>query len=154
MNSKSGPGLIGLGVKALQDKKYEDAVNHLTEGNVWLQFQPSCKEINQSEMEDEHTYSGVCSLNLIFTLPLKSMEKFNHMCPGDFLCTVGILWGSLDTERLGLVNSGVAVFWETYILVEMWLTVKKVARASGRTLVKECIRGAAELRGNLLFRVV
>ncbi|XP_041519322.1 tetratricopeptide repeat protein 37 [Microtus oregoni] len=32
MNSKSGPGLIGLGVKALQDKKYEDAVNHLTEG--------------------------------------------------------------------------------------------------------------------------
>ncbi|CAO2593153.1 Tetratricopeptide repeat protein 37 [Lemmus lemmus] len=32
MNSKSGPGLIGLGVKALQDKKYEDAVSHLTEG--------------------------------------------------------------------------------------------------------------------------
>ncbi|XP_005356608.1 tetratricopeptide repeat protein 37 isoform X2 [Microtus ochrogaster] len=32
MNSKSGPGLIGLGIKALQDKKYEDAVNHLTEG--------------------------------------------------------------------------------------------------------------------------
>ncbi|KAH0505669.1 Tetratricopeptide repeat protein 37, partial [Microtus ochrogaster] len=31
MNSKSGPGLIGLGIKALQDKKYEDAVNHLTE---------------------------------------------------------------------------------------------------------------------------
>lgn len=91
MNSKSGPGLIGLGVKALQDKKYEDAVSHLTEGNVRLQFQPSCKEINQSEMEDEHTYSGVCSLNFIFTLPLKSREKFNHMCPGDFLCTVGIL---------------------------------------------------------------
>lgn len=34
MNSKSGPGLIGLGIKALQDKKYEDAVSHLTEGNV------------------------------------------------------------------------------------------------------------------------
>ncbi|XP_028749852.1 tetratricopeptide repeat protein 37 [Peromyscus leucopus] len=32
MNSKSGPGLIGLGIKALQDKKYEDAVSHLTEG--------------------------------------------------------------------------------------------------------------------------
>ena len=33
MNSKSGPGLIGLGIIALQDKKYEDAVSHLTEGN-------------------------------------------------------------------------------------------------------------------------
>ncbi|KAM5299555.1 superkiller complex protein 3 [Ctenodactylus gundi] len=32
MNSKSGPGLIGLGIKALQDKKYEDAVRNLTEG--------------------------------------------------------------------------------------------------------------------------
>lgn len=32
--------------------------------------------------------------------------------------------------------------------------VKKAAGASGRTLVKECICGAAELRGNLLFRVV
>ncbi|ERE82792.1 tetratricopeptide repeat protein 37, partial [Cricetulus griseus] len=32
MNSKSGPGLIGLGIKALQDKKYEDAVSRLTEG--------------------------------------------------------------------------------------------------------------------------
>ncbi|GAB1298393.1 Tetratricopeptide repeat domain 37 [Apodemus speciosus] len=31
MNSKSGPGLIGLGIIALQDKKYEDAVSHLTE---------------------------------------------------------------------------------------------------------------------------
>lgn len=33
MNSKSGPGHIGLGIIALQDKKYEDAVSHLTEGN-------------------------------------------------------------------------------------------------------------------------
>lgn len=33
MNSKSGPGLIGLGIRALQDKKYEDAISHLTEGN-------------------------------------------------------------------------------------------------------------------------
>ncbi|XP_023563439.1 tetratricopeptide repeat protein 37 [Octodon degus] len=32
MNSKSGPGLIGIGIKALQDKKYEDAVRNLTEG--------------------------------------------------------------------------------------------------------------------------
>lgn len=32
MNSESGPGLIGLGIKALRDKKYEDAVSHLTEG--------------------------------------------------------------------------------------------------------------------------
>ncbi|XP_074239525.1 superkiller complex protein 3 isoform X2 [Saimiri boliviensis] len=32
MDSKSGPGLIGLGIKALQDKKYEDAVRNLTEG--------------------------------------------------------------------------------------------------------------------------
>ncbi|XP_031216549.1 tetratricopeptide repeat protein 37 isoform X2 [Mastomys coucha] len=31
MNSKSGPGHIGLGIIALQDKKYEDAVSHLTE---------------------------------------------------------------------------------------------------------------------------
>lgn len=39
MNPKSGPGLIGLGVKALQNKKYEDAVNHLTEG---LKESPLC----------------------------------------------------------------------------------------------------------------
>uniref|UniRef100_A0A452TKA6 Tetratricopeptide repeat domain 37 n=1 Tax=Ursus maritimus TaxID=29073 RepID=A0A452TKA6_URSMA len=32
MDSKSGPGFIGLGIKALQDKKYEDAVRNLTEG--------------------------------------------------------------------------------------------------------------------------
>lgn len=32
MDSKSGPGLIGLGIKALQDKKYEGAVRNLTEG--------------------------------------------------------------------------------------------------------------------------
>ncbi|XP_049625130.1 SKI3 subunit of superkiller complex protein [Suncus etruscus] len=32
MNSKSGPGLIGLGVKAFQDKNYEDAVRNLAEG--------------------------------------------------------------------------------------------------------------------------
>jgi superkiller protein 3 len=32
MNSKSGPGLIGLGIKALQEKKYEDSVRKLTEG--------------------------------------------------------------------------------------------------------------------------
>lgn len=32
MDSKSGPGLIGLGIKALQDKQYEDAVRNLTEG--------------------------------------------------------------------------------------------------------------------------
>lgn len=32
MDSKSGLGLIGLGIKALQDKKYEDAVRSLTEG--------------------------------------------------------------------------------------------------------------------------
>ncbi|KAL1783322.1 tetratricopeptide repeat protein 37 [Sigmodon hispidus] len=39
MNSKSGPGLIGLGIKALQDKKYEDAVRHLAEG---LKECPNC----------------------------------------------------------------------------------------------------------------
>nr|XP_031528867.1 tetratricopeptide repeat protein 37 [Vicugna pacos] len=39
MDSKSGPGLIGLGIKALQDKKYEDAVKNLTEG---LQESPLC----------------------------------------------------------------------------------------------------------------
>ncbi|XP_028615919.1 tetratricopeptide repeat protein 37 [Grammomys surdaster] len=39
MNSKSGPGLIGLGIIALQDKKYEDAVSHLTEG---LKESPLC----------------------------------------------------------------------------------------------------------------
>lgn len=39
MNSKSGPGLIGLGIIALQDKKYEDAVRHLTEG---LKESPVC----------------------------------------------------------------------------------------------------------------
>ncbi|KAB0386653.1 hypothetical protein FD755_001609 [Muntiacus reevesi] len=32
MDPQSGAGLIGLGIKALQDKKYEDAVRHLTEG--------------------------------------------------------------------------------------------------------------------------
>lgn len=32
MDSKSGPGLIGLGIKALQDKKYEDADRNLREG--------------------------------------------------------------------------------------------------------------------------
>lgn len=32
MNSNSGPGLIGLGVKAFQDKNYEDAVRNLAEG--------------------------------------------------------------------------------------------------------------------------
>ncbi|XP_048667410.1 tetratricopeptide repeat protein 37 isoform X2 [Marmota marmota marmota] len=39
MNSKSGPGLIGLGIRALQDKKYEDAVRNLTEG---LKESPLC----------------------------------------------------------------------------------------------------------------
>ncbi|XP_062068375.1 superkiller complex protein 3 [Lepus europaeus] len=39
MDSKSGPGLIGLGIKALQDKKYEDAVRNLTEG---LRESPLC----------------------------------------------------------------------------------------------------------------
>uniref|UniRef100_A0AC11BD10 SKI3 subunit of superkiller complex n=1 Tax=Ovis aries TaxID=9940 RepID=A0AC11BD10_SHEEP len=32
MDPQSGAGLIGLGIKALQDKKYEDAVRNLTEG--------------------------------------------------------------------------------------------------------------------------
>ena len=32
MDPQSGAGLIGLGIKALQDKKYEDAVMNLTEG--------------------------------------------------------------------------------------------------------------------------
>ncbi|XP_076995240.1 superkiller complex protein 3 isoform X2 [Tamandua tetradactyla] len=39
MDSKSGPGLIGLGIKALRDKKYEDAVRNLTEG---LKESPLC----------------------------------------------------------------------------------------------------------------
>uniref|UniRef100_A0A8C0K2B1 SKI3 subunit of superkiller complex n=1 Tax=Canis lupus dingo TaxID=286419 RepID=A0A8C0K2B1_CANLU len=39
MDSKSGPGFIGLGIKALQDKKYEDAVKNLTEG---LKESPLC----------------------------------------------------------------------------------------------------------------
>ncbi|XP_053442391.1 SKI3 subunit of superkiller complex protein [Nycticebus coucang] len=39
MDPKSGPGLIGLGIKALQDKKYEDAVRNLTEG---LKENPLC----------------------------------------------------------------------------------------------------------------
>ncbi|XP_048187071.1 tetratricopeptide repeat protein 37 [Perognathus longimembris pacificus] len=39
MNSKSGPGLIGLGIKALQDKKYDDAISNLTEG---LKESPLC----------------------------------------------------------------------------------------------------------------
>uniref|UniRef100_A0A452QQH4 SKI3 subunit of superkiller complex n=1 Tax=Ursus americanus TaxID=9643 RepID=A0A452QQH4_URSAM len=39
MDSKSGPGFIGLGIKALQDKKYEDAVRNLTEG---LKESPLC----------------------------------------------------------------------------------------------------------------
>ncbi|KAL4684419.1 hypothetical protein H8959_022113 [Pygathrix nigripes] len=39
MDSKSGPGLIGLGIKALQNKKYEDAVRNLTEG---LKESPVC----------------------------------------------------------------------------------------------------------------
>lgn len=39
MNSKSGPGLIGLGVKAFQDKNYEDAVRNLAEGK----FRTYCK---------------------------------------------------------------------------------------------------------------
>uniref|UniRef100_A0A673SPI0 Tetratricopeptide repeat domain 37 n=1 Tax=Suricata suricatta TaxID=37032 RepID=A0A673SPI0_SURSU len=39
MDPKSGPGFIGLGIKALQDKKYEDAVRNLTEG---LKESPLC----------------------------------------------------------------------------------------------------------------
>ncbi|XP_059242451.1 superkiller complex protein 3-like, partial [Mustela nigripes] len=39
MDSRSGPGFIGLGIKALQDKKYEDAVSNLTEG---LKESPLC----------------------------------------------------------------------------------------------------------------
>ncbi|KAM6224563.1 superkiller complex protein 3 [Rhynchocyon petersi] len=39
MDSKSGPGLIGLGIKALQDKKFEDAITNLTEG---LKESPLC----------------------------------------------------------------------------------------------------------------
>nr|XP_055089325.1 SKI3 subunit of superkiller complex protein isoform X2 [Symphalangus syndactylus] len=39
IDSKSGPGLIGLGIKALHDKKYEDAVRNLTEG---LKESPVC----------------------------------------------------------------------------------------------------------------
>ncbi|XP_006885431.1 PREDICTED: tetratricopeptide repeat protein 37 [Elephantulus edwardii] len=39
LDSRSGPGLIGLGIHALQDKKYEDAVKNLTEG---LKESPLC----------------------------------------------------------------------------------------------------------------
>ncbi|KAM4875328.1 superkiller complex protein 3 [Thomomys bottae] len=39
VNAKSGPGLIGLGIKALQDKKYDDAISNLTEG---LKESPLC----------------------------------------------------------------------------------------------------------------
>lgn len=39
MNPKSSPGLIGLGIKALEDKKYEDAIRNLTEG---LKENPLC----------------------------------------------------------------------------------------------------------------
>lgn len=43
MDSKSGPGLIGLGIKALQDKKYEDAVRNLTEGKCTVcNMKPEC----------------------------------------------------------------------------------------------------------------
>lgn len=36
MDPQSGAGLIGLGIKALQDKKYEDAVRYLTEGKCMV----------------------------------------------------------------------------------------------------------------------
>lgn len=36
MDPQSGAGLIGLGIKALQDKKYEDAVRNLTEGKCMV----------------------------------------------------------------------------------------------------------------------
>ena len=36
MDHQSGAGLIGLGIKALQDKKYEDAVRYLTEGKCMV----------------------------------------------------------------------------------------------------------------------
>ncbi|XP_045141130.1 tetratricopeptide repeat protein 37 [Echinops telfairi] len=39
MDSRSGPGLIGLGIKASHDKKYEDAIKSLTEG---LKESPLC----------------------------------------------------------------------------------------------------------------
>ncbi|XP_010587819.1 superkiller complex protein 3 isoform X2 [Loxodonta africana] len=39
MDSRSGPGLIGFGIKALQDKNCEDAIKNLTEG---LKESPLC----------------------------------------------------------------------------------------------------------------
>uniref|UniRef100_A0A7M4E7J6 SKI3 subunit of superkiller complex n=1 Tax=Crocodylus porosus TaxID=8502 RepID=A0A7M4E7J6_CROPO len=37
MDASSGPGFIGLGIKSLQEKKYEEAAKHLSEGKCIIQ---------------------------------------------------------------------------------------------------------------------
>lgn len=37
MDSSSGPGIIGFGIKCLQEKKYKEAIKSLTEGK-WVMW--------------------------------------------------------------------------------------------------------------------
>lgn len=72
MNSKSGPGLIGLGIIALQDKKYEDAVSHLTEG---LKESPLCIagwcHLAEAQVKMHRPKEAILSCNQA----LKTMDK-------------------------------------------------------------------------------
>uniref|UniRef100_A0A8C9PJP0 Superkiller complex protein 3 n=1 Tax=Spermophilus dauricus TaxID=99837 RepID=A0A8C9PJP0_SPEDA len=80
MNSKSGPGLIGLGIRALQDKKYEDAVRNLTEG---LKESPLCTagwyHLSEVQIKMHRPKEAVLSCNQA----LKNIE--NHGVSGDSL---------------------------------------------------------------------
>ncbi|XP_068941225.1 superkiller complex protein 3 isoform X1 [Petaurus breviceps papuanus] len=76
-NSESGPGLIGLGIKALQDKKYEDAAKNLTEG---LKLSSVCivgwYHLAETQVKMHHYKEAILSCNQA----LKTIE--NLSAPG------------------------------------------------------------------------
>ncbi|KAK1345115.1 hypothetical protein QTO34_013822 [Cnephaeus nilssonii] len=87
MDSKSGPGLIGLGIKALQDKKYEDADRNLREG---LKESPLCTtgwyHLAEAQVKMHRPMEAVLSCNQA----LKNIDN------------VGVSDGSLHQKNLCL----------------------------------------------------
>ncbi|EPQ10979.1 Tetratricopeptide repeat protein 37 [Myotis brandtii] len=87
MDSKSGPGLIGLGIKALQDKKYEDADRNLREG---LKESPLCTtgwyHLAEAQVKMHRPMEAVLSCNQA----LKNIDN------------VGVPGGSLHQKNLCL----------------------------------------------------
>uniref|UniRef100_A0A9L0QZR8 Superkiller complex protein 3 n=1 Tax=Equus caballus TaxID=9796 RepID=A0A9L0QZR8_HORSE len=87
MDSKNGAALIGLGIKALQDKKYEDAVRSLTEG---LNESPLCTtgwyHLAEAQVKMHRSKDAVLSCNQA----LKNVDN------------LGVSGGSLHQKNLCL----------------------------------------------------